>query len=357
MLAVLMLGLALLVSSCRPPELSGAVIHYNGKRYNEAYEQAKIAVEKYPDNAEAWYYYGLISGELKKYDEMINAFNKAESLSKQFDVQILNQRNRYFVDTFNAGIKDYQKYPQVKSENPEEAKKVMQEAIQYFTYANQLKTNYNAARMIAICYQILGDNDNAIESYKNLTKTFPDSANAYADLGSLYFYNKDYDNTITQLNKALEKDSTNANALTLLAQTYDFQHQTDKAIETYRKAIRFNPEEKALPFNLGLLLVNATNKNPDLSDDVKNKYLNEAVALFEKVLEMDPDFKEAYQLKGQSELLLEKNEEALKTLQAGVEKFPDDVNMWTNISVAHARLGNKKEAEAAYKKAQELEKN
>lgn len=354
-LSAFLLGLVFLLTSCRPPELEGAVVHYNAKRYNDALVQAKKAVEMYPDNAEAWYYYGSINGELKNYDEMIKGFEKAESLSKDFDVKILYERNKYFADTFNSGVRSYNQYSKLVGQDTEKAKESITEAIKMFGYANRIKPNYNAGRMIAISYQILGDNNKALESYQKLTNAFPDSAEAWASLGSIYFSNKDYDQTIANLNKALAIDSTNAQALTLLAQTYDYQKQTQKAIETYRKAIRYNQDEKALPFNLGLMLVNTANAKGTAEAD-KNKYLSEAISLFEKVLKMDPEFKEAYQLKGQSELLLQRNEDALKTLQKGLELYPEDANMWYNISIAYTRLNNKKEAEKAYAKAQELDK-
>ena len=56
--ALLLFSLTLLMNACRPPELEQAVIDYNGGRFDSAYEQAKMATEKYPDNEEAWYYLG-----------------------------------------------------------------------------------------------------------------------------------------------------------------------------------------------------------------------------------------------------------------------------------------------------------
>ena len=56
---LLILGLLILslsVSSCRPPELEGAVVHYNAGRNDQALTLAQEATEKYPDNPEAWFY-------------------------------------------------------------------------------------------------------------------------------------------------------------------------------------------------------------------------------------------------------------------------------------------------------------
>ncbi len=350
---VIFMALMFVVSSCSPPEVEGAKVHLKNKRFDDALAQLEKAVNLYPDNAEAWYLYGEVNGQLKNYDKMIEAFKKVEELGNQFADKIKNDRQRFFAQSYNDGVKDYQNYPKIRETDPEKARKVMESAINNFRVANEINPTYQAARMVGICYQILDEKDNAIKAYSNLIESYPDSAEAYSDLGSLYFFTQKYDKAIEALNKSVALDSNNATAYTLLAQTYDFKKDTKNAIVAYRKAIKLNPEEKALPFNLGLLLVNTANSEGTSPED-KKVLLNESIEYFNMVLEMDPEFKEAYQLKGQSELLLEKYEDARDTLSEGVEYFPDDANMWYNLGVAYAHTNQKKKAEKAFAKAEEL---
>ncbi len=352
-ITVIFMALIFLVSSCSPPEVEGAKVHLKNKRFDDALVQLEKAVKLYPDNPEAWYLYGEVNGQLKNYDKMIEAFKKSEALGNQFIVQITNDRQRFFAQSYNDGVKDYQNYPKLRESDPEKAKEVMKSAINNFRIANEINPTYQAARMVGICYQVLDEKDKAIEVYSKLTQTYPDSAEAYSDLGSLYFFTQQYDKAIESLNKSVELDSSNANAYTLLAQTYDFKKDTKNAIAAYRKAIKLNPEEKALPFNLGLLLVNTANAEGTSPED-KKALLTESIEYFNQVLEIDPEFKEAYQLKGQSELLLEKYEDARDTLSEGVEYFPDDANMWYNLGVAFAHTNQKKKAEEAFAKAEKL---
>ncbi len=349
----LLMALIFLISSCSPPEIEGAKVHLKNRRFDDALVQLEKAIKLYPDNPEAWYLYGQLNGQLKNYDKMIEAFKKSESLGNQYLLQITNDRQRFFAQSYNDGVKDYQNYAKLLESDPEKAKETMKSAINNFRVANEINPTYQAARMVGICYQVLNDKEKAIEAYLKLTQTYPDSAEAYSDLGSLYFFTQKYDKAIESLNKSLELDSANANAYTLLAQTYDFKKDSKNAIKAYRKAIQLNPEEKALPFNLGLLLVNTANAK-DTSPEDKKALLNESIDMFTRVLEIDPEFKEAYQLKGQSELLLEKYEDARDTLSEGVEYFPDDANMWYNLGVAYAHTNQKKKAKDAFAKAEKL---
>ena len=82
----------ILGAGCRPPELEGVVININQKQYEKAYDLAKEAVQKYPDNPEAWYYLGELHGRFEKFEEMSEAFDKSLSLAQTYKSEIEQQR-------------------------------------------------------------------------------------------------------------------------------------------------------------------------------------------------------------------------------------------------------------------------
>ncbi len=350
-----LIGLILLISSCRPPDLEGAIVHFKANRMDNALELAQKATTEHPENAEAWYWLGRINGKLGHMSEMVSAFDKSLSLGDQFKNDIINEKSYYFAITYNDGIKNYQNFSKLKDKDIDKANKSAKDAIQNFSDANTIKKNFMSVRLISACYQLLNDGENAVKASKQLTTDFPDSSVSWAEYGQMLFLNKDYSEAIPILTKALELDQTNTMVPTLLAQAYDTKHDTKNSIKYYKLAIANNPEEKALPFNLALLSFNRANDEKTSKAD-KKTYLEDAALYFGKVIEIDPNMKEAYQLKGQSELLLEKYDVAKETLQEGVEFFPDDNNMWYNLGVCYARLGDKKKSRNAFDKAEALQK-
>jgi len=353
--AILILFLAaLMLSNCRPPELEGAVVDFNAGRFDNALANAETAVEKYPDNAEAWFYLGRIYGKKDRMADMMKAFERSLALAPTYESQIQAEKSLYFSQKFNAGVNSYNKFKQIEDKKSEAAEKALRDAIENFQASAVIRDDYTANRLIAVSYQLLGDKVNAISRYEALMEIRPDTADVYVDLGSLYFFDKEYDKATGLFEKALEVDPENLEAATFLAQAYDVQKKTEQAIVAYKRAVSLNPEEKAMPFNLGLLLFNEANKK-DQNPETKKQYLSEAATYFGKALAIDDSFKEGYQLKGQAELLLERYADAKETYLAGLDKFPEDSNMWYNLGVSYARLNDKAKAEEAFAKAEELE--
>jgi len=354
-LLVLLLGMSLFLSSCRPPDLEGAIVHYKANRMENALELAQKATQEHPENAEAWFWLGRIDGKLGHISEMVNAFDKSIALGNQFKTDVASEKSYYFAITYNNGIKNYQSFSKLKDKDINKANESAKKAIQNFTDANTIKKNFMSVRLISACYQLLNDNPKAIVTSKKLTEDFPDSAVSWAEYGQMLFLSKEYTAAIPALSKSLEIDNTNGTASTLLAQAYDTQNDVKNSIIYYKLAIKNSPEEKALPFNLALLSFNRAN-NEKTSKADKKIYLEDAALYFGKVVEIDPNMKEAYQLKGQSELLLEKYAVAKETLMEGLEFFPEDNNMWYNLGVCYARLGDKKKSRQAFDKAEALQK-
>ena len=63
---VLVLVLWFIGAGCKPREIEGTIVHMQAKRLQEAYDLALVAVEKYPQNSEAWFLLGKIQGDRKE---------------------------------------------------------------------------------------------------------------------------------------------------------------------------------------------------------------------------------------------------------------------------------------------------
>jgi len=252
-------------------------------------------------------------------------------------------------------VSKYNAFTKVEDQSTDKAKKVLQSAIVDFKNAIAIMPkDYSSHKLTAVSNTILKNNDEAVLYYKKLTSLYPDTVLSWLDLGVFHYNNRDFDDAIVSLKKAVEIDPQNPEPITYLAQSYDFSFKRDPAIKAYKDAIKVNPEEKALPFNLGLLYIKSANDST-VTKDAQTMYLKESVGYFERVIELDSEIKEAHQLKSTAQIRLEDWDGAKNTLLIGLELFPNDPDMWTNIGVSYARLGMKDEAEAAFNKAKELE--
>lgn len=352
---VLIILLLIFISACRHPSLEQAIIDHNENRNDQAYAAVKKAVKAVPEDPEAWYYYGVIAGKKGEYQEMVDAFDKSLSLKPTFKDQIESTRATYFSKSYNGAVQTYNSYLKMEDKESENATKALNSIIKDFKKSLIIKNDYQATRLTAVAYGNLNDEENQLKNLIRAAEIAPDTALSWLELGFFYRNKKDYDKAAENFKKAIEVDPQNTNAITMYAEVLDFSGKKDEAIEAYKNAIQINPEEKAIPFNLGLLLYKeATNDN--IEEQEKMKYLGEAAIYFDMVYNLDPEFKEIYDLYGVTLILLKKFDTAEKLLLEGSKYFPEAASIWGNLSVVYANLGKKDEANEAADKSKELSK-
>ena len=351
-MALLLLAVSFLFNSCRPPELEGAIVHLNAGRDDQAYELAQEAVAKYPDNPEAWYLLGRIQGKKGMIKEMVESFDKSLAINQTHAKDIDLERSSYFGKYYNAAVADYNAYIKIEDRESDKAKERLQSVIDNFEKALLIQNDYMAHRLMAISYQNLGNDEKNLQALIAASEAKPDTALAWIELGYYYSREKQYDQAADYFNKALTIDPENVEALTLYAQNLDFADRKDEAIAAYKNAIQKNPQEKAIPFNLGLLLNKLANDTEDA--EKKKALLEEAVIYFRKAYDIDPELKETYDILSTLLLQLERYEEAEEVLNEGVQRYPDSASMWQNLSFLHAKMGNKDKAEEYYEKSKQL---
>jgi len=342
-----------LLSSCRPPDLEGAYVDYNAGRIDQALKEAKIATQKNPTNAEAWYLLGEIYGKKDRYGEMVKAWDKSLEISTQFADKIKKEKKYYASRLRYDGITKYNAYIKSEDRKSEKAKSILRKAIKALQNAKLIENDFKSTTVLAISYDFLEQPDSALVYYKELTTLRPDTAASWTALGNFYFNQKDYAAAIQNFKKALEIDPANVEAATLLAQSYDILKDYKNAIDAYQKAMALNPKEKAFPYNLGLIYYKMATKD-GIDPKEQKEYYQKTAEAFGKALEIDPDMLIPYQMKSLAEINNENYEAALKTLKASIEHFPEEGSLWYNLGVVYTHLGNQKEAKAAFKKAEEL---
>ncbi len=352
LLAILLIAVSFMFNSCRPPELEGAIVHLNAGRDDQAFELATDAVQKYPDNPEAWYILGKIQGTRGLTKEMIESFDKSVALAATHQNDIELEKSSYFGKYYNNAVAAYNAFIKLEDREGEAANKKLNEVIDNFNRALMIKPDYMAHRLMAISYQNLGDDEKNLAALEAAAETKPDTVMAWIELGYYFSRQKEYVKAADYFKKGLEIDPNNVECLTLYAQNLDFADKQTEAIAAYKNAMQINPDEKAIPFNLGLLLNKQANQME--AGPEKTAKLEEAIIYFNKAYELDPELKETYDILSTLLLQLQRYEEAEKILNEGVQRYPDSASMWQNLSFLHAKLGNKDKAEEYYEKSQQL---
>ncbi len=352
LLIIALVGLSMLVS-CRPAELEGAFVEYKANRFDKALELAQLSTEKYPQNGEAWLLLGRLYGKKDQFADMVSAFDKAVELNPQYATTVQNERTYYFQINFNKGVTNYNAFTKLEDRKSEKAQKTIDNAIEGFNNANIIKTDYTATNLLASCYNISDRSDESLKYYNELTKIAPDTAASWLAVGTFYFTKGNYEKSVENLKKALAIEPNNVEAVTLISQAYDMLKDTDNAITAYEKAKKLNDQEKAFPYNLGLIYNKLLNAE-GVDEATKAKYLDKLIENFGQVIELDPDIQIAYQMKAYAEIQKEKYEDAVATLNTGIEHFPEEGALWFNLGIAYTRLAKAKEAKNAFKKAEEL---
>jgi tetratricopeptide (TPR) repeat protein len=352
--AALILSVSVLVTSCRPPWLEGAIVHFNAGREDTAYKLLEDGTKKEPNNEEAWYYLGRVQGKKGMLKEMMESFDKSLSIKNTYAGAIELEKTSYFNKSFNDGVTAYNSFIKIEDRESEAALKAANSIIANFEKANMIKKDFSSTRLIAFAYQYLDDSENELKYLESAAEIEPDTVLIWVELGFYHMQKKDYNKAIEMFEKGLGIEPNDVECLTLRAQCLDFADRKEEAVEAYKNAIEKNPEEKAIPFNLGLILHKMGNAAENDPEKQKALYA-EAVTYFLRVHELDPELKENYDLCSTLMLQLQQYKQAEELLKDGLQRFPESASIWQNWSYLQARLGNTEEAKKAYERSKQLQ--
>ena len=165
-----------------------------------------------------------------------------------------------------------------------------------------------------------GKLDEAEAAYKDLLTKAPSIPEIHYNLAYVYTQKKDWANAEASYKKALELKPDYSDALTSLARMYQESGQPQKAMELMSQGSA-GSDPKA-QFNLGVMLMN---QNKD----------EEALAAFQKAVELDPASTEAYFYIGTRSLQLGKLPESVAALEKYISMNPSNA---ANLATAKQML-------------------
>jgi tetratricopeptide (TPR) repeat protein len=287
----------------------------------QAEASALKAVAKDDKDEEAWFLLGQIRYEMRKYPEMIEAFNKSLAVKPAYAEEIGRYRLKLWIDGYNAGVK-----------------------------------YYNKGRDTASYW------DTALDSLKVAILAEPDSSATYYVSALAYYGKKDYANAIAMLNTCLEKNPPKKTDILKMLGQFHIQVAQDKkdakdeagAVQEYKEAAAtYEKLYQAEPKNLENLVT--------LLDLYERAGMGEkSLALTSECVKNDPSNRVCRFAYGAYLLKRDKFAESIEQLKAVIDLDPqsrDDLykDATYNLGVAHLNWGVAMK-EAADKKAEELKK-
>jgi tetratricopeptide (TPR) repeat protein len=348
----------LILFSCQSKEVTSAKVYIQQDNWAKAKEQLLMAVDLYPNDPEAHYLLGEAYAKEGEWENMNESFDKSLKIGPRFEPQIKNTIEKNWVTTFNSGVSKINtndleaaigKFKECLLINPERVEGYKNLAVSYMR-----TDNYEEAKNV----------------YKQYLAIDPKDLEIIQQLAQVHFELKEYNDVVELEKRVLEIEPENVDAIVNLALAYDFLGESDMAIETYEKALSKNPNEKDLLFNLGRLYY------------MRDNY-EKAIENFNRVIEQDPEDFDSNLNVGNALLTMADNErkrllekenngetvtaaerenlknfycKALPYLEKAASLKDDNPNVWNNLGVAAINCGEKEKGEAAFKKAEELNK-
>ncbi len=194
--------------------------------------------------------------------------------------------------------------------------------------------------ILGIIFQNRRNSQQAVNSYQKELAINPQSNISLINLSLLLLQQGEVAEAIVLLERAAATNPSEQCSL-LLAQAYQSVGKLKKAIIEYKKVDIIKTQNKIIPFNLGLCLLN-TGSNID------------AIEAFKIAIKLDESFLPAWEKLGCSLIAEGRHQEALAATQKVLDLNPKNLFALTNLCIIYKNLGNLDEALSSNLKLLEL---
>lgn len=271
--------------------------------------------KRHSKNAEGWFLFGAICGQLGEFESAAKYFRKAIALRPDVPTShynlgvVLHRLGNY------AGAE--RSHRQTLKLNP------------MFAEAHlELGNAFHAQQQHRL----------AIESYQRALALRRDLHSAYCNLGNSLYALGDIDAAITNYNRAIQQDPGLVAAYFQLGVCAGAQGRTNDEIEMYKKAVELDPSHTDAFNNLGLALE-------------KVGMLNEAISAYRKAIAINPDYHKAHSNLGMALQNSGQLDQAETCFNEAIRLAPNLAETYYNLGGLLYFRNSISQAEQAYRKA------
>jgi tetratricopeptide (TPR) repeat protein len=248
------------------------------RRWAEALAEIDAALEVNPHNSSWLAHRGFLLDQLERFEDGIDAYTEAlQSEPDNRELLLSLGVDLVQVGRYGAGLKA-------------------------FSRLNKLYPDFEPA----YCYQImayaeLGQHDKAEEAFYLAQQIDADCPHCYFHMGLSLAERGANERALFCWNKVVELEPAYDGVKGQMARAFRSMGEMDRAVEFYRTAVREDPGDIELLFEMGDLYA-------------ENRDLELAATKFRQVIELAPEHTDAYFALAQIQLSGEKAQDALKTL-------------------------------------------
>ncbi|MFH1379468.1 MAG: tetratricopeptide repeat protein [bacterium] len=209
-------------------------------------------------------------------------------------------------------------------------------------YAETVKIDPEASyvhRSLSTLNVKVGRIDAALEAVERLQKLDDANVDTYFLAGSIYLLKGDLEKSVESFLKVLELEPSNKDALLYLAGIVS-EKEPARAIEYLKKYIAIDPQSPEVYFELGMLYQTSSKKGYE-----------RAVKSFEKAVELDPAFFNAYLGLAQLQEKHNNYTESIAAYENCLELDPDNKLLRAHLGILYLHVGDVKKAEEIYMEA------
>ena len=280
----------------------GLVLEFvDSQQANQSYQKV-VAID--PNFYQAWRQLGYTYSKLGKSQEALQAIDKAIALNSE-DFILYIWRGNFLIDQG--------RYP---------------EAREALTRAIALRPHPFAYHDRGLSYAYAGEYQQALTDFNKAIELQPNFRDAYISRCENYRRLGDYQKALSDCDRAIEIDPNYArsylNRGSILDQTGDQQG----ALASYTKAIELDPQLVEAYFNRGSIRY-------DLQD------MPGAIADLTKAIELQPDYAQAYNLRGYARSQTQDIQGALDDYNKAIALQPDLASAYINRGVARYQMGDR----------------
>jgi len=175
---------------------------------------------------------------------------------------------------------------------------------------------------------------------EKLSRKYPDKEIAKVDIigceALLLQLEGKHQEAIESFKQAIRINPDHANAHYNLGTAYDELGKYEDAIVSYKQALMINPDDASTHYNLGLAYYNL------------GKY-EEAIESYKQAIRIDPDYADAHNNLGFAYQKSGKYQEEIESYKQALKIDPDDASVHNNLGYAYYDSGKYQEAIEAYK--------
>ena len=360
---------------------------YEQKKFNESIPLFQKAIQMRLDYSMAYINLSNSYIALKDYDNALKVIDTAIN-HKPDDYDLYNKKGIIFntQNKFSDALIQYRKSLKIKPDN-------------YKVYYN-LFNNYNsmhnfdsamaninfAIKLMPEDYQLINAKgyllfnnakyDEAVKSYNESIKLKPDFTTAYINLSQCYFTMKDSDNSLKTLDAGLKYAPNDYLLLNNKGYMLFVSGKSEEALNYYKQSISNNPDYMTTYVNLA----NCYRSLKDYDNALKNidivihnvqgnyslintkgeilldkKNYQEAMNLFQQVINMNPQFPDAYINIGNCYGSMQDYDNAIIYFKKSLELSPDNPEVYRKLGLSYQNNGDMNTANKYYSKQKELE--